>query len=244
VLFYKPLFLLLLASFFMAGSTDDTTSIAPGFLVASPRLDGSPFERAVILLIHHDAQGTIGYIVNKPVQVDFGTLIASVNEPLEDAILEQHFEQTVYFGGPVRLEQLWVLFKNASPGGSLDAPSGDQSDGMASAEEAIGVSEDGEVIFEPPNLEFGDHWSLSASGRVIESFAVHQTDDFFMPLLGYAGWGAGQLETEIEEGSWLVQDFDESLIFETEPADRWRHALEMLGVQPTAFLMMGKLGSA
>jgi putative transcriptional regulator len=224
----------------MADPTDDTSSMAPAFLVASPKLDGSPFERAVILLVHHDSEGAMGYIVNKPVEVDFGTLIASVNEPLEDAILKERFEQTVYFGGPVRLEQLWVIFKHAHPG----AEEGTERAAMPTVDEAIGVSDDGEVLIEPPNLDFGDDWSLSASGRIIERFALEETDDFFMPMLGYTGWGGGQLESEIEEGSWLIADFDESLIHHTAPADCWDRALASLGVEPTAFLMMGKVGSA
>lgn len=208
----------------MAGSIDNASSMAPGFLVASPKLDGSPFERAVILLVHHDEEGAMGQIINKPIEVDFGTLIASVNEEIEEAILPERFEQTVYFGGPVRMEQLWVLYKREGEG----EPAG---------------REPSEFI-EPADIDFADRWTLSASGHVIEDFALHDTDDYFMPVLGYAGWGAGQLEGELEEGSWLVADFDEALMRQTPPADCWKRALAAIGVEPTAFLMMGKMGSA
>ncbi len=208
----------------MAGSTDNASSMAPGFLVASPKLDGSAFERAVILLVHHDDKGAMGHIVNKPIEVDFGTLIASVNEEIEDVILPERFEQTVYFGGPVRMEQLWVLYKDEASQG----------------EREVQVPE----FVEPANLAFGDDWTLTASGRVIEDFAMHETGDFFMPVLGYAGWGAGQLEGELEDGSWLVADFDEALLRQTPAADCWDVALKQIGVDPTAFLMMGKMGTA
>lgn len=206
----------------MAESTDKMTSMAPGYLVASPKLDGGPFERAVILLVHHDQHGAMGQIINKPVEVDFGTLIASVNEEIEDAILPERFDKTVYFGGPVRIEQLWVLFQH----------------GQAGQQPRVGD------FVEPADLEVGEEWTLSASGRVIEDFALHETDDYFMPVLGYAGWGAGQLEKELEEGSWLVGDFDDALICQTHPNDCWDRALEQIGVGPTAFLMMGKMGTA
>src|SRR5690554_7998938 len=94
----------------MNQSPQNERSMSPAFLVASPRLDGSPFERAVILLVHHDLSGAMGYIINKPVDVDFGTLISSVNTEIESKILADRFQKAVYFGGPVRLEQLWVLY--------------------------------------------------------------------------------------------------------------------------------------
>ena len=208
----------------MAGSNENASSMAPGFLVASPKLDGSAFERAVILLVHHDEQGAMGHIINKPIDVDFGTLLTSVNEDLEEAILPERYDRTVYFGGPVRMEQLWVLFDHADP---------TREAGWAEAGFA-----------EPANLEVGDAWTLSASGRVIESFALNDTDDYFMPVLGYAGWGAGQLEGELEDGSWLIADFDDALICQTPPQECWDRALAQIGVAPAAFLMMGKVGSA
>ncbi len=208
----------------MADPTHNDHSMAPGFLVASPRLDGSPFERAVILLVHHDQRGAMGYIINKPVDVDFGTLIASVNEEIEDAILADRFETTVYFGGPVRIEQLWVIYNHAPPSVSMPADVDPPSD----------------PLVEPANLAFSDQWTLSASGAVIEDFALHPTDNYFMPVLGYAGWGAGQLESEIEEGSWLVADFDDSLIFECAAQNCWDRALAKIGVDPTAFLDDGQ----
>lgn len=211
----------------MADLDPDERSMAPCFLVASPKLDDSPFERAVILLVHHDEQGAMGYIVNKPVQVDFGTLIASVNEAIEDQILAERFEQTVFFGGPVRMEQLWVLFRRSAPGPP-----------------ARPLAFEGGSEVHPANLHFGERWTLSAAGRIIERFALEPTDRFFMPMLGYAGWGAGQLEGELEDGSWLLADFDEALVRETPAADCWDRALKIIGVDPTAFLMMGKAGSA
>lgn len=213
----------------MADTTPADDSMAPAYLVASPKLDGSPFERAVILLVHHDERGAMGYIINKPVDVDFGTLIASVNEAIEPAILPERFDQTVYFGGPVRIEQLWVIYQHLPPSGPV--------------EPSQPLPEIGPDL-EPANLEFGGDWTLSASGRIIEDFALHPTDDYFMPVLGYAGWGAGQLEGELEEGSWLVADFDASFLTDCPPRDCWKRALAQIGVDPTAFLMMAKAGSA
>lgn len=50
--------------------------------------------------------------------------------------------------------------------------------------------------------------------------------------LGYAGWGAGQLEDEIKENVWLTCEPDETLIFGGEHAAKWARALGKLGIDP------------
>jgi putative transcriptional regulator len=51
-------------------------------------------------------------------------------------------------------------------------------------------------------------------------------------LLGYAGWGPGQLDQEIREGSWIPVDVDPRLIFEAPLDQRWTMALSALGIDP------------
>lgn len=53
--------------------------------------------------------------------------------------------------------------------------------------------------------------------------------------LGYAGWGAGQLEAEIADNAWLIVDSDLELVFHTPAGEKWTAALKKLGVDP-AFL--------
>lgn len=48
-------------------------------------------------------------------------------------------------------------------------------------------------------------------------------------FVGYSGWGAGQLQREMEEGSWIVANVKPELIFETDPDKLWKLALESLG---------------
>ncbi|HEY9004975.1 YqgE/AlgH family protein [Ohtaekwangia sp.] len=48
--------------------------------------------------------------------------------------------------------------------------------------------------------------------------------------LGYSGWGPGQLETELEDDSWIVCDFaTDELLFDTEPSMIWKKALDSMG---------------
>ena len=50
-------------------------------------------------------------------------------------------------------------------------------------------------------------------------------------FVGYSGWAAGQLQKEIEEGSWLVANVTPELIFETDPDALWRKAIDSLGTE-------------
>ena len=54
----------------------------------------------------------------------------------------------------------------------------------------------------------------------------------FLLALGYAGWSAGQLESEIRQGAWLTCDADEELVFGPDLDGRWAAALGKLGVRP------------
>ena len=50
--------------------------------------------------------------------------------------------------------------------------------------------------------------------------------------LGYAGWGAGQLEREIREGVWLTCEPDETLLFDDDHEHKWSRALAKIGIGP------------
>jgi putative transcriptional regulator len=50
--------------------------------------------------------------------------------------------------------------------------------------------------------------------------------------LGYAGWGPGQIESELVANAWLVVDADEDLIFDDDAPAKWEKALEKIGVSP------------
>jgi putative transcriptional regulator len=77
-----------------------------------------------------------------------------------------------------------------------------------------------------------------------EEFAVTATLDIFratgrgegprqgIVTLGYAGWGPGQLDAEIQANGWLLVDADSHLVFETDDGNKWQQALAKLGVNP------------
>ena len=58
-------------------------------------------------------------------------------------------------------------------------------------------------------------------------------------LLGYSGWGPGQLAAEMARGAWLHTNADPKLVFETPPDEMWEAAMKSLGVNP-ADLFVGR----
>jgi putative transcriptional regulator len=61
----------------------------------------------------------------------------------------------------------------------------------------------------------------------------------FRMLLGYAGWGPGQLESEIRAGAWLTTEIDGGLVFDTGLDEIWERALRGLGIDPTMLVAGG-----
>ena len=73
--------------------------------------------------------------------------------------------------------------------------------------------------------------ALTATREVLEAMASDdQRPRRSILALGYAGWGAGQLEREIKDNVWLVCDPDEALLFSQDYEHKWSMALAKIGV--------------
>jgi putative transcriptional regulator len=73
--------------------------------------------------------------------------------------------------------------------------------------------------------------SLSTSPDRLRAIA-NQPPRNIRLLLGYSGWGPGQLEAEMSRGAWLHASADPKLVFDTPADDIWEHAMRSLGVSP------------
>ena len=51
-------------------------------------------------------------------------------------------------------------------------------------------------------------------------------------MLGYSGWGPGQLESEIAANGWLTAEAEAALVYDLEDSEKWGAALHSLGVDP------------
>lgn len=91
-------------------------------------------------------------------------------------------------------------------------------------------------------LKVSDEISLTVSRDIIAAMAEGNGPQDFLISLGYAGWGEGQLESEIAANSWLTVPADKNIIFHTPVDKRWAQAARSLGVDLQ--LMSGSAGHA
>ena len=80
-------------------------------------------------------------------------------------------------------------------------------------------------------LHISDDIALSTSRDIISAIAKNEGPTDYLVALGYAGWGAGQLEHEIAENAWLTVPAIPEIIFHTESDLRWTEAARLLGVE-------------
>jgi putative transcriptional regulator len=84
------------------------------------------------------------------------------------------------------------------------------------------------------SLDVGQGIRLTPTREVLEVMATDEAHPRRRLLaLGYAGWGAGQLEREIRENVWLTCDADEALVFDSDYGTKWARAVAKLGIDPT-----------
>jgi putative transcriptional regulator len=171
-------------------------------LVAMPGIGDPRFQRAVIFLCAHNAEHAMGLAVNQPVD---GLSIGSVLKRLKIGDANSSItlpDDLVLMGGPVERDRGFVL----------------HTDDYCSPSSSLPVI---------PGI------SLTATPDVLEAIAGHNSRPRRSLLaLGYAGWGAGQLEQELLGSTWLTCDADESLIFGDDYAAKWHRALAKIGVSP------------
>ena len=75
--------------------------------------------------------------------------------------------------------------------------------------------------------------ALNASIDILKNIAKGNGPEKSLFVLGYAGWGPGQLEQEILNNYWLTMDMDEDILFNAGNGDnKWNIALQKLGISP------------
>ncbi|OIP84827.1 MAG: hypothetical protein AUK37_05215 [Rhodobacterales bacterium CG2_30_65_12] len=93
-------------------------------------------------------------------------------------------------------------------------------------------------------LHSSDYGGRETTMRIDETFGMTATKDILVEIakgegphqtltaLGYAGWGPGQLESELQQNAWLTVDADAAIVFAAANAEKWAHALKKLGIDP------------
>lgn len=95
-------------------------------------------------------------------------------------------------------------------------------------------------VMQTLNIESG--FAMTATLDVLEDIARGKGPKDAMLMLGYAGWGADQLESEIAQNGWLTAPADPRIVFHLPDDQKWTAALAALGIDPTG--LSGAAGRA
>lgn len=186
---------------------DESGYLTGQFLIAMPTMPDPRFERSVIYMFSHTAQGAMGIVVNKPLpHISFKELAGQ----LGIEAVRRKSPLPVHFGGPVETGRGFVLH---SP------------DYMREA-----------------TVKFDDTVALTATIDVLKAIAEGEGPSRCILALGYAGWSAGQLDTEIQQNSWLNCPADTEILFQADVTKKWVKAIAKLGIDPS--FLAGEAGHA
>jgi putative transcriptional regulator len=119
-------------------------------------------------------------------------------------------ELQVWIGGPVEPERSWML-----------------------------VGEEPRADDETTGLRVADGLYLSTSPELLRRSLDPSPPPRTRLVVGYSGWGPGQLERELTASAWLLSEVDADLLFNTPPECIWEAAIRRLGADP-AMLQMSK----
>lgn len=74
--------------------------------------------------------------------------------------------------------------------------------------------------------------ALTATVDILRAIAAGRGPRRHLLALGYAGWGPGQLDTEIRANGWLHVAADEALVFDPGLDEKWNWAMAKIGIDP------------
>ena len=92
------------------------------------------------------------------------------------------------------------------------------------------------------SIQLGDI-ALTTSRDVLQDVAEGKGPEHMLITLGYAGWGAGQLEDELAENAWLHVDATKDILFALPPEKRYEAALALMGID-NPIMLSGEAGHA
>ena len=192
----------------METETEAAGYLTGQLLVAMPRMQDPRFERSVIYICVHNAEGAMGLVVNQLAEeLTFPDLLKQLEIATGD---DESASVPIHIGGPVESGRGFVLHTSDYQRGGT-----------------IRVNED---------------VSLTATIDILKDMADGNGPRRHILALGYAGWGAGQLDGEFQKNSWLNVTADEDLLFEGDLEDKWVRSIAKLGVDVS--LLSGDAGHA
>ncbi|RDI58070.1 YqgE/AlgH family protein [Microvirga subterranea] len=190
--------------------TAGSTFLDGQFLVAMPGMTDERFARAVIYVCAHSSEGAMGIVLNRPA--------SNVNMP--DLLVQlEIIPELERISLPQKVGQMQVLM-----GGPVETSRGF-------------VLHSPDFHIAQSTLPIDDSVCLTATVDILRAIARGNGPENAVLALGYAGWGAGQLELEMQSNGWLNCPADAELIFKTSVDTRYEMALRRIGIEPAMLSM-------
>jgi putative transcriptional regulator len=174
-------------------------------LIAMPIMTDKRFARSVIYMCAHSAEGAMGLIINQRAShISFREL----------------------------LKQLGI---GSDKGDDIQIDAGDMDVHVGGpVETGRGfVLHSSDYHATDSTLSIDDGVSLTATIDILKAIALGKGPDKAILALGYAGWRAGQLESEIAANGWLHCPADADLLFDRDLEQKYERALSKIGVDPS-----------
>ena len=174
-------------------------------LIAMPTMRDERFVRSLIYVCAHSSEGAMGIVVNQPAEnIKFPDLLVQLD------IIKKADQIKL----PENAETMKVL-----KGGPVETGRGF-------------VLHSSDFFIQDATLRIDHDICLTATIDILKAIARGTGPKHAILALGYAGWAAGQLESEIQDNGWLHCDADSDLIFGGDVEEKYARALRKIGIDP------------
>lgn len=173
------------------------------FLIAMPGMADANFARTVVYICAHSDDGAMGFVINRAQKLSFSDVLLHLDLVGEDEV--------------IRL-----------PGTTLDFPI--RSGGPVESGRGFVLHSDD--YLSESSIPVSDDICLTATLDIVRAISRGRGPQRGLMMLGYAGWGAGQIEHEIGANGWLSCPAQEELIFDTNLDSKYERALGLMGITP------------
>jgi putative transcriptional regulator len=174
-------------------------------LIAMPIMTDKRFARSVIYMCAHSAEGAMGLIINQRAShISFSELMKQLS---------------IVPDGSDDIE-IELADMDVHVGGPVETGRGF-------------VLHSADYYAAESTLTIDDGVSLTATVDILKAIAGGKGPDRAILALGYAGWRAGQLESEIAANGWLHCSADADLLFDRDLEQKYGRALSKIGIDPS-----------
>jgi putative transcriptional regulator len=226
-------------------------SLQDQLLIAMPSLDDGYFNKTVTYICEHSEKGAMGLIINLPINITLFELLKQIDEEEDeedddspnvnsDVNLNVNLDMDINEYSTQDYHQSKNNEQYAAKTTEKDKIDTESIDEQNSLKQLVlsggpmGQS-NGFVLHSTQkgwgsSLVLNKELMITTSKDILLALGTTDAPKNFMVTLGYASWGPGQLEEELQTNTWLTTPADNEIIFNTPIELRWKKATDKLGI--------------